>query len=80
MAKKKTRKNSKKKESYFMDLYGILLMLIAIIGIGKYGPVGRFIASFAVFLVGNLYFFLLLFILVMGGYLIIYRKNINAYK
>ena len=71
MAKKKTRKNSKKKESYFMDLYGILLMLIAIIGIGKYGPVGRFIASFAVFLVGNLYFFLLLFILVMGGYLII---------
>ena len=80
MAKKKTRKNSKKKESYFMDLYGILLMLIAIIGIGKYGPVGRFIASFAVFLVGNLYFFLLLFILVMGGYLIIYRKNINFFS
>ena len=80
MAKKKTRKNSKKKESYFMDLYGILLMLVAIIGIGKYGPVGRFIASFAVFLVGNLYFFLLLFILVMGGYLIIYRKNINFFS
>ena len=80
MAKKKTRKNSKKKESYFMDLYGILLMLIAIIGIGKYGPVGRFIASFAVFLVGNLYFFLLLFILVMGGYLIIYIKNINFFS
>ena len=80
MAKKKTRKSSKKKENYFMDLYGILLMLIAIIGIGKYGPVGRFIASFAVFLVGNLYFFLLLFVLVLGGYLIIYRKNINFFS
>lgn len=80
MAKKKTRKNSKNKESYFMDLYGILLMLVAIIGIGKYGPVGRFIASFAVFLVGNLYFFLLLFVLVLGGYLIIYRKNINFFS
>lgn len=80
MAKKKTRKNTKKKENYFMDLYGILLMLIAIIGIGKYGPVGRFIASFAVFLVGNLYFFLLLFILILGGYLIIYRKNINFFS
>ncbi len=80
MAKRKTRKNSKKKESYFMDLYGILLMLIAIIGIGKYGPVGRLIASFAVFLVGNLYFFLLLFILLLGGYLIVYRKNINFFS
>ena len=80
MAKKKTRKSSKKKENYFMDLYGILLMLVAIIGIGKYGPVGRFIASFAVFLVGNLYFFLLLFVLVLGGYLIIYRKNINFFS
>lgn len=80
MAKKKTRKSSKKKENYFIDLYGILLMLIAIIGIGKYGPVGRLIASFAVFLVGNLYFFLLLFLLIMGGYIIIYRKQIEFFS
>ena len=60
MAKKKQRKNTKKeKPTYLVELYGILLILVAILGIGKYGPIGRGIASFALFLVGNLYFFLL---------------------
>ena len=60
MAKRKSRSSKKnKKPAYLVDLYGILIVLVAILGIGKYGPAGRFIASFALFLVGNLYFFLL---------------------
>ena len=60
MAKKKSRnKKEKEKPTYLVELYGIALILIAILGIGKYGPIGRCIASFALFLVGNLYFFLL---------------------
>ena len=78
MAKKKERKTKKdKKPTYLIELYGIILILIAILGIGKYGPAGRIVASFALFLVGNLYFFLLLVLLVVGVYIIINRKGIN---
>lgn len=78
MAKKKSRNKSKKESpTYLVELYGIALILIAILGIGKYGPIGRGIASFALFLVGNLYFFLLLLVLIVGAYIIINRKGIN---
>lgn len=81
MAKKKSR-NTKKKEkpTYIIELYGLLLILIAILGIGKYGPVGRFIAGLALFLVGNLYFFLLITILIIGVYIIVNRENIKLFS
>ena len=63
MAKKKSRSTKKKKSpTYLLELAGIALILVAVIGIGKYGPVGRLIAAFSVFLVGNLYFFLRFFL------------------
>ena len=78
MAKRKSRSSKRnKKPAYLIDLYGVILILIAILGIGKYGPAGRVIASFALFLVGNLYFFLLLAILILGVYLIINRDEVN---
>ena len=75
MAKKKTKKDSEKKKfEYSTEVIGIILILASIIGIGAYGPAGNFIRSFAVFLVGNIYIFLLAAILVLGVYLIIKRK------
>ena len=70
MAKKKEKKDSKKKFEYSNEIVGILIVLISVIGIGDYGPVGHFISSFAVFLVGSLYIVLLLLLLVLGFYLI----------
>lgn len=70
MAKKKVKKDSKKKFEYSNEIVGILIVLISVIGIGDYGPVGHFISSFAVFLVGSLYIVLLLLLLVLGFYLI----------
>ncbi len=58
-------------------MVGIILILAAIIGIGAYGPAGNFIKSFAVFLVGNIYPFLLFGLLILGGYLIVKRKTPN---
>ncbi len=80
MAKKKKRSQSNKKPDYLVELYGVFLILIAILGIGKYGPVGRIIASFSLFLTGNLYFFTLLATLALGVYLIVYRKNFNFWS
>ena len=74
MAKKKTKKETKKSFAHSSELYGILLLLAAILGIGRYGPVGSMISSFAVFLVGVGYNVLLLLVLILGGYLIIKRK------
>ena len=81
MAKKKSRNTNKKTTpTYLIELYGIILVLIAILGIGKYGPVGRFIAGLALFLVGNLYFFLLISILILGIYIIINRENAKLFS
>ena len=78
MAKKKKRKDhDKKKFEYSNELIGLLLILLSIIGIGNYGPAGNFVKSFAVFFVGILYILLLLFLLYIGGYLIIKREMPN---
>lgn len=76
MAKKKHKKDEEKKKfEYSNEVIGIIMILAAIIGIGAYGPAGNFIRAFAIFLVGNLYIFLLAGILILGCYLIVKRKT-----
>lgn len=66
MAKKKKRSGGKDKQTgYITELYGIVLVLISILGIGKYGPVGRVISSFGLFLVGFIVFL----------FIVIYLRN-----
>ena len=78
MAKKKKKKDEEKKKfEYSNEVIGIILILASIIGIGAYGPAGNFIRAFAIFLVGNIYIFLLMGLLILGGYLILKRKMPN---
>lgn len=80
MAKKKKKKDDEKKKfEYSNEVIGIILILTSIIGIGAYGPAGNFIRAFAIFLVGNIYIFLLAGILFLGGYLIVKREMPNFY-
>ena len=74
MAKKKKKKDTKKKFEYAAELYGVLFVLIAILGLGKYGPMGRFITSFFLFLFGSIYMVFIVALLVVGGYLIVKRE------
>ena len=78
MAKKKKRKETKKQKGYQIELNGIILILIAIIGFGSsymnMGIVGKFISSFAAFLVGTWYNILLLAVLIVGVYIMVKRK------
>jgi len=81
MAKKKQKKDSEKKKfEYSNEIAGILIILMSIIGIGNYGPAGNFIRSFSVFLVGTIYIFLLLYLLIVGAYLIVKRKSPNFFS
>ena len=64
MTKNKKRSEKTKKTIWnYPELIGVILMLISVLGIGKYGVVGKAIASFSLFLVGSLYILLLFFIL-----------------
>lgn len=80
MAKKKKRKESKKNISYLTELKGMLLILIAIIGICKFGIVGAFIGQFAAFFVGVAYNILLAILFVVGVYMIVKRDYPNFFS
>ena len=74
MAKRKRKKQVKKDFELDAQIYGVIFVLIAILGLGKYGPVGKAITSFSLFLVGSLYIPLLVVILVVGGYLLFKKE------
>ena len=81
MAKKKQKKDSEKKKfQYSNEVAGILIVLMAIIGIGNYGPAGNFIRSFSVFLVGSINTFFLIYLLIIGAYLVLKRKSPNFFS
>ena len=75
MAKKKKSSTSEKGNfEYSVELTGLILILIGLIGFG-FGPVGSIIKKFAMFLVGGwAWIFLLIAILFLGGYMLFKRK------
>ncbi len=75
MAKKKKRKEEVEPVGYIVELKGIFLVLIAIVGLCPFGMVADFIKGFSCFLFGTLW---ALFLVVLGGigiYTIIKRKQ-----
>lgn len=80
MAKKKKRKETKKDSGYLIELKGMLLILIAIIGICKFGIVGAFIGHFAAFFVGVAYNILLAVLFIVGIYMVVKRDYPNFFS
>ena len=80
MAKKKKRKEpvSKNKE-YLIEIKGILLILIAIIGCCPFRPVSDVVKGFAAFLVGTWWALLLVLVGIAGIFMIIRRKFPNFF-
>ena len=75
MAKKKKSSKQKEKEgfNYSVELIGLLLIVIGIIGFG-FGPVGQMIKQFAMFIVGEWWAIILVLVLGMGLYMLMKRK------
>ena len=73
MAKRKKSKENKNK-TYSVELVGLILMLISIIGFG-FGYVGNLIKMFAMFLCGTYYIILVLFVLLIGAYMLFKRNT-----
>ena len=70
MAKRKRRRSKKQKFEISIGLYAILFIIAAILGIGKFGPAGRMIASFSLFLTGSTYMIFLFVLLILGIYVL----------
>ena len=80
MAKKKKRKEPEKKnKDYVIELKGIMLLLIAIIGCCPFGIVADIIKGFSSFLVGVWWAFLLVLVGITGIFMIIKRKVPNFF-
>jgi len=75
MAKKKARKEIKQEFNGKIEIYGILLILVAIIGCCKFKPASDIINGFSGFLVGVLWAVLLVIIGFIGAYMIVKRKK-----
>ena len=75
MTKKKVRKDTKKDNHARVEIYGILLILVAIIGCCRFGILADIIDGFAGFLVGVLWSVFLIIIGIIGGYMIVKRKK-----
>ena len=81
MAKKKISKSqTKKTESYSAELWGVLLILIGIMGGGSFGPVGEIIRGFSIFLMGTWYIVVLAACILIGAYMMVKRKKPNFFK
>ena len=76
MAKKKKRKEEVKTNN-FIELYGILLIVIAIIGTCKFGIVGKYLTGFAAFLFGEIYIVLFAILFAIGLYIMMKREKPN---
>ena len=68
MAKRKRRRTKKAKIQISIEIYALILVILAILGVGKFGPVGRLIASFGLFVSGSVYMLFLVLLFIIGIY------------
>ena len=71
--KKKSKENNNNNIGYSVELIGLILILIGIIGFG-FGFIGSLIKKFAMFLAGTWWMLVLIFLIVLGVYMLYKRK------
>ena len=76
--KKKSKSEAVSNKKYSFELIGLLLIVIGILGFG-FGLVGSFIKKFAIFLVGEWWPIILIYIIFIGIRMIISRKNVKYF-
>ena len=74
MAKRKTSR-SKKKAKVPVEIFGILYIVLTILGLLRSGQIGQMVSNFGIFLFGAYYNWGLVFFLLVGGYAIIFREK-----
>ena len=73
MAKKKKKKDESNTSSYSVELTGLILIVIGIIGFG-FGYFGYILKMFAMFLAGTWWPLILIYLIITGGYMLYKRE------
>lgn len=73
MAKKKKTKDLANTHKYSVELSGLIIILIGIIGFG-FGYIGYLLKMFAMFLAGTWWILILIYLIVIGGYMLYKRE------
>lgn len=78
MAKHKRKKDATAGNIKFsIELVGLFLILLAIIGLGKFGFIGKIIKDFSIFLFGAWFNLLIILVLIVGTFMLLKRKLPN---
>lgn len=80
MAKKKTSSSSKKKKKIPVEIVGILYIVLTVLGLLRSGYIGRMVSNFGIFLFGAFYNWGLVYFLIVGGYVVIFREKPKLFK
>lgn len=75
MAKKKTSSSHKKKGKMPVEIFGILYIVLTILGLLRSGFIGRMVSDFGIFLFGSYYNWGLVFFLIVGSYVLLFREK-----
>src|SRR5690625_2523728 len=75
MAKKKTSSSSKKKGKIPVEIIGIIYIVLTILGLLRYGFIGKMVSNFGIFLFVSFYNWGLVFFLIVGGYIILFSAK-----
>ena len=73
MAKKKS--SPKKKSKVPVEIFGILYIVLTILGLLRSGFVGKMVSNFSIFLFGAYYNWGLVFFLIVGSYVLLFREK-----
>ena len=75
MARRKKRKQEKQTNIYSIELKGLILILLSLIGFFEYGIVGSFLKGLSAFFVGQWYYVLFVILAIIGLYMMIKRER-----
>ncbi|MEG2351221.1 MAG: DNA translocase FtsK 4TM domain-containing protein [Bacilli bacterium] len=75
MTKKKVSSSSKKKGKIPVEIFGIIYIVLTVLGLLRSGFVGKMVSNFSIFLFGTYYNWGLVFFLAVGGYVLFFREK-----
>ena len=77
MAKKRRRRRTSAKFKFSVEITGIIFILIGVIGLFDFGPIGHFFKNIGIFLNGN-YFYIFMILLSLLGIFMFFKRNIMS--
>ena len=79
MAKKKTSSHKKKKQIP-VEILGILYIVCTVLGLLRSGFIGRMVSNFGIFLFGSYYNWGIVYFLIVGLYVLLFRQKPKLFK